>query len=224
MKVREHGVLQGDPCFLLQGLEGFCVVVLPEVFQAQTDGLLFTVLFRRKTFTLMCFLTTFVCETERMDAIKNWIHYYWNSLAIKKHAKCLWRAETMTQFTESTKAVFYYYIAYFIYRRYCFRKKGKYNTMTVWLIRATWQACVLLPGFSDQHNKTWFDLYYSSPWMEIHYYPLIKIHYPSIHISSDFNSTYLVMIEPGHHCGSPHLNKQYRCWWMTGDNSPCCTS
>lgn len=55
VKVCEHGVLQGDPCFLLQGLEGFCVVVLPEVFQAQTDGLLFTVLFRRQTFALMFF-------------------------------------------------------------------------------------------------------------------------------------------------------------------------
>lgn len=49
MEVREHGMLQSDPCFLLQGLEGFCVVVLPEVFQAQADGLLFTVLLGKKT-------------------------------------------------------------------------------------------------------------------------------------------------------------------------------
>lgn len=52
MEVREHGMLQSDPCFLLQGLEGFCVVVLPEVFQAQSDGLLFTVLSGKTQITL----------------------------------------------------------------------------------------------------------------------------------------------------------------------------
>lgn len=54
MEVREHGMLQSDPCFLLQGLEGFCVVVLPEVFQAQADGLLFTVLSGKKTKHFSC--------------------------------------------------------------------------------------------------------------------------------------------------------------------------
>lgn len=52
MEMREHGMLQSDPCFLLQGLEGFRVVVLPEVFQAQADGLLFTVLSEKKQSTL----------------------------------------------------------------------------------------------------------------------------------------------------------------------------
>lgn len=48
VEVCEHGVLQRDARLLLQRLEGLGVVVLPEVLQTQTDGLLFTVLHRRQ--------------------------------------------------------------------------------------------------------------------------------------------------------------------------------
>ena len=41
MKPGEEGILQLDPRLLLEGLEGFKVVVLPKVLQAQPDGLCF---------------------------------------------------------------------------------------------------------------------------------------------------------------------------------------
>lgn len=44
MEVCEHGVLQCYARLLLQRLEGLGVVVLAEVLQTQTYGLLFTVL------------------------------------------------------------------------------------------------------------------------------------------------------------------------------------
>lgn len=44
VQVCEHGVLQGYARLLLQRLEGFRVVVLPEVLEAEPNGFLFSVL------------------------------------------------------------------------------------------------------------------------------------------------------------------------------------
>lgn len=44
MEVCQHLVFQRDACLLLQRLKGFCVVMLPEVLQAQADRFLFPVL------------------------------------------------------------------------------------------------------------------------------------------------------------------------------------
>lgn len=46
VQVSEHGVLQSDPSLLLERLEGLCVVMLSEVFEAKADGFLFSVLER----------------------------------------------------------------------------------------------------------------------------------------------------------------------------------
>lgn len=46
VQVGEHWVLQRYPSLLLQRLEGLCVVMLPEVFEAKADGFLFSVLQR----------------------------------------------------------------------------------------------------------------------------------------------------------------------------------
>lgn len=48
MEVCEHGVLQRYARLFLQRLESLSVVVLPEVLQTQTDGLLLAVLHRRQ--------------------------------------------------------------------------------------------------------------------------------------------------------------------------------
>ncbi len=83
MEMREHGMLQSDPCFLLQGLEGFRVVVLPEVFQAQADGLLFTVLSGKKhAINPSLLLRETACANGVRVLKKQECFYYWKSLAI----------------------------------------------------------------------------------------------------------------------------------------------
>ena len=60
--MREHGVLQSNAGLLLQRLKGLCVIVLPEVLQAQADGLLFSVLLEHGWEGLLLAKTFNICK------------------------------------------------------------------------------------------------------------------------------------------------------------------
>lgn len=48
VQMGEHGMFQRYPSLLLERLEGLCVVMLSEVFEAKADGFLFSVLQRER--------------------------------------------------------------------------------------------------------------------------------------------------------------------------------